>query len=97
MFTLTGIPRNRRRVVASITWNNGQLTGEALLVKEAKDLARLFEGRSIGFPSGPKNNSEHLKNPHASAWLLGELFRPGTIQVTGELEPWPEIDPNGVQ
>lgn len=91
MFTIRGIPRHRRKVVAGITWDNGRLTGDSLLVQEAKDNARFLEGKKVGFPGGPINLTDHLKNPHAAAWILSELFRPGTIQVSGELEPWPEL------
>lgn len=91
MFTLTGIPKHRRKIAASITWDNGRLTGDSLLVEEAQDNARLYEGREIGFPDGPKSVTDHLKNPHGAAFLLGELFRPGTIHVFGEIPEWPEL------
>lgn len=96
MFTLTGIPKHRRKVAASITWDNGRLSGDALLVQEAKDLARMYEGREIGFPDGPKSSSNHLTDPYGAPWILGELFREGTIHVTGEIPDWPEIPDNAV-
>src|SRR5687768_9368255 len=97
MFTLTGVPRHRRKVAASITWDNGRLSGDTLLVAEARDTARLMEGRTISFPGGPKNHTEHLKDANSSAWILSQLFRPETVQVSGEIPAWPEASQNAVQ
>ncbi len=96
MFTIRGIPKHRRKVTAGITWDNGRLSGDSLLVEEAKDNARLLEGRAIGFPGGPISQTEHLKNPHGAAFILGELFRPGSIMVTGDLPEWPEVPESAI-
>src|SRR5687768_8619910 len=97
MFTLTGVPKHRRRVAASITWDNGRLSGDTLLVQEAKDNAKFYEGKTIGFPGGPKSTTNHLNDPYGAPWLLAELFHRETIQVSGEIPAWPEASQNAVQ
>lgn len=96
MFKLTGIPTRRRKVVASITWDNGRVSGDSFLVAEAIDLAKVYEGKEIGFPSGPKSITQHLKDPYGAPWILSQLFRPESVQVSGEIPAWPEIPANAV-
>ena len=96
MFTIHGIPKRRRKVTAGITWDNGRLSGDSLLVEEAKDTARFLEGRAVGFPGGPVSTSSHLSDVWAAAFILSQLFKPDSITVTGSIPDWPAIPPGAI-
>jgi hypothetical protein len=96
MFTIAGVPKIGRKDVRFVTWDRGRLSGDRLLVELASDNARALEGRAVGFPGGPQSSRNHLANPHAMAWIIGELFEPGTIRVTGKLAKWPKLPPGAI-
>lgn len=91
MFTITGVPKNRRNFVVTCTYNDGIVScTDKITFQRLRDDARIWEGRVIGFPMGPQSQNSHLKNPYGAAWLMAQLFKPKTIQVFGDME-WPEI------
>lgn len=87
MFTLAEVPKIGQK---------GKLSGDRLLIEQATDDARALESRPVGFPEGPQTNQNHLASPLSAAWIMGELFEPAAIRVSGKRTRWPGIPPGAI-
>ena len=101
-WTVTGKLQNADRA-ASVTWNNGEISGDEFAVEKLEMLAKnrteiaLIEVSPLGWYSPP---GDHLKNS-IGAWLLlrDEVFEDGTMTSEGDYhipEELRTLDPNVV-
>jgi hypothetical protein len=86
VFSVTGVPLGSlypRRL--TVTWNRGQLTGDAALIAAARDRAAALEGEQVGPQGGPYSGTNHLASPIAASTILADLFVPGTVTLAGDV------------
>lgn len=95
MFTVTGIPGDalypRRRAV---TWRDGTLSGDAVLIAVATERATALHGHPVGPHEGLVTTHSHLASPLSALFILCDLFIPGTVDLSGDVPQRPPI-PNG--
>lgn len=82
-FTMTGrlIPPTKMRTVS---WDDGELTGDTFAVMALEDAAFLHEGRRIGPPECPVTWTNHLASGLLTVFLAGTVFFFG-IATTGDV------------
>ena|GEM_PF-2015178 len=79
--TFTGM-RNRKPI--TITWEDGELSGDPDTVAWIKYYAAAMEGSIVGPVGGPYSTTDHLSDPYAASELIHSIF-PGSVKVEGEL------------
>ena len=82
-FTITG-KRNGKRI--SITWRDGQLSGDRATVLWIKQLAQGYEGTIQGLPGAPATVTRHLSSPYTACALIRSVF-PGAVEQDQSLPP----------
>lgn len=70
--------------MASVTWEDGQLSGDQQAILLLQSQAAVWEGREVGPDEGPYTLTDHLQSPISTGWLLNMLFQPGSIQISGD-------------
>lgn len=87
-FTLQG--RRLPDAMVTITWEDGQLSGDADAVAMVRVLAEAYEGQTIVLTPGPSSRHDHLKNPWAARELMCMVFWGLPRQIAGSLPRLPD-------
>lgn len=90
-FSMSGTPINAYVARGQVSWDNGNLSGDPVLVADIQREAQSREGIPTGPPCGPYTTTRHLGDALSSYVLMLEQFQPGTIQATGEVPGIPAI------
>ncbi len=93
MFTITGNLRSHKGL--KITWDNGKLTGDPLLVSEVETEAKIREGESGGPVCGPYTRNDHLTDPLSAVNLISEVLDKVT-KSSGDIPEPPEVPPDAI-
>ena len=81
---------------ATLTWEEGQLSGDGQARLETLALANELEGQAVlATPSGPSTVRDHLKSAFSAIVLMGQLFTPDS-KWSGELPELPAIPEDAV-
>jgi|SRR5690348_9702140 len=91
-FALTGARRGAAQdaKLVTVTWTDGNLSGDDDAVKWLELLAQECEGRTIRPFVGPMTTTNHLNSPYSAYMLMRSIFqRTPQPKLTGAL---PEID-----
>jgi hypothetical protein len=72
---------------ASVTWAEGALSGDLVVIARLKGLARRYarQGRAIGPPPGGGQTSAYLQDAESALHLMLEVFRHRTVEVSGDV------------
>jgi hypothetical protein len=84
-FTLRG--RSGSRVGVTITWRDGQLSGDPEGVAMVLRLAEAHEGVPFSFPGGIRSRRRHLAHPLAARALACMVYTGVVHQIAGTLPP----------
>lgn len=87
MMTITVQDGDKKR---KITWDNGALSGDGFAVDLVRLKARSMEGYLVGPPTGPWTDTEHLKDPLSTIFVVGELFEIISVDNPPKLPKVPE-------
>ena len=88
-FSISG-ERNRRHI--TITWTDGELSGDPPTVWWIRQYAQMLDGTMQGQVGGPYTTHDHLQSPYTARALIKSVF-PGPTTQHGHL---PAIDlPDG--
>jgi hypothetical protein len=79
----------------SITWEDGELSGDEPTVGWITYYAAAMDGHHLGPTGGPYATHDHLQNPYIAAYVIRSVF-PGTVTMQGEL-PLREAPPGAIQ
>lgn len=90
VFWVRGFLAGRER---EVRWQNGTLTGDALLVALLPMYERALEGASLGPVGGPYRNRDYLSDPLSAVFLMREVF--DSIAASGGDLPVPPTVPAG--
>lgn len=89
-FTVTG------RIGAqsyTVTWDEGEITGDDAAVDAIEAYADAHEGKRIGSPTGPFTEVDHLSDPLSAAMIMDEVFDEITAEE-GDVPKLPDV-PDG--
>lgn len=86
-FTVSGTTKSGRKVV--VMWEDGELTGDYLVVHRAKTIAKALEGERVGPVCGPYTYSNHLADPISTIGILREIIN--ITRITGDRPERPPI------
>lgn len=93
MFTVTGrLPGSR--TTRAVTWDEGELRGDPILVELLRLEAETSDGYPIGPNEGPYTMRDHLRSDSSTLALLHTILAPGTVSFAGKRPERPEI-PDG--
>jgi len=84
-FSITG-QRGERTV--TVTWTDGELSGDTDTIEMLKLIAEAYEGRPLRALVGPVTVYNHLSNPYTACTMIRSMFKRGTVRQDGSL---PEI------
>lgn len=91
MFTVIGKIQGHD---ATVTYDNGKLTGILSAVQIVEILAANSDGRLIG-PVNQYTEKDHLKTPLSALFLIQEVFTEIT-EITGDIPEPAEVPENGI-
>jgi hypothetical protein len=86
--TTLSITGQRGDHFVTVTWTDGELSGDADAIAMLQLLAEEFEGRPLRAIVGPVTVTNHLSNPYTACALMKSVFKYGTVTQDGSL---PEI------
>jgi hypothetical protein len=96
-FTVIG---ERNGVQQRVTWRNGEVSGADEASQSTADwvrqLAQLYEGRSVGLPGLARTNTEHLRSPYSAYAIIRSVF-PGKTTLDRSLPRVPDVPPGAVR
>jgi len=86
-WTVVGTMAKHGRV--RITWQDGKLSGDAVIVSVVQMLAQDLEGELVGPECGPYTKTKHLSNSLSAAILVGRFLEDCVIE--GDVPEPPEL------
>lgn len=91
-YTLTGKLHGRP---VSITWNDGELSGDPEAVQALRDLAARREGTRVLYPEWVQTRHHHLASP-VSTYVLAKEILGRFARITGTFPKSPKL-PEGME
>jgi hypothetical protein len=88
-FTISG-ERYGRHV--SVTWTDGELSGDESTCGWIRQVAKMHEGRRVRPLVGPTTTHDHLSSPYSARVLIRLVF-PGRTMQEGSLPLLPDVPP----
>src|SRR5262249_23121691 len=82
-------------VDATITWTDGELSGDAGVVEVVMRLAAAYEGRELKPIVGKASTHDHLQNPYVACMLMKSVFISRTTRQEGSL-PTIKLPPGAI-
>ncbi len=74
----------------TVTWEDGEVTGDQDAVDAIEAYADAHEGKLIGSPSGPFTEVDHLSDPLSAAMIMDEIFDE-IISEEGDVPELPDV------
>lgn len=90
MFVVTGAPLHSR-IVRTVQWDQGRITGDSALVVMITARARALDGIDIGPPEGPYTLRNHLDDPLSALMIIRSFFSFRSMRVSGDIPTRPPI------
>lgn len=90
MYTMTGrLPGSR--TTRAITWDDGDLRGDGLLVALVRLESELWEGLPVGPPSGPYTLHDHVGSGLSTVVLIASILDQTTLSIAGSRPERPDV------
>jgi hypothetical protein len=79
----------------TVTWTDGELSGDAPAVERIHARAEELEGELVGPPTGPFTEVDHLQDGLSALFIMDEVFDAIT-EATGDVPEAPEVPEGAV-
>jgi hypothetical protein len=76
-FTISG---ERGGEPCSVTWTDGELSGDAATVEWVQFFAQILEGQAVRLIPHLPTYHDHLSNVYSACALMRRVFKPGTVK-----------------
>lgn len=87
-FSITGLRGGKEGDTrVTVTWTDGELSGDEDAIAMIRELAWMNEGRSLRAIVGPITIHDHLSNPYTACMLIKSVFKLRTTTQIGSLPP----------
>lgn len=88
-FTVKGRYKNLDSRPVALTWNDGRLSGDSVVIECIVAHARDLNGQTVGPVEGPYTTSKHLKSGLSALMILTDALENAT--VSGDVPTRPDI------